>query len=317
MKHARWRPVGICGALFLAAAAPATQPAGPAAGRDGKLFAPSQFSRYLEDGDKPRLEVSIVTLKGADGFTVDLVSAVHIADQAYYQALNKRFEKYDAVLFELISSGDHIRPEKGQKSNSPVSMLQRTMKSVLGLTFQLDEIDYSKANFVHADMDVEDFFAAQEARGESLMGLMVKAWIDSMSATPPPPKPGEVIYKPVDWGTTPETRRRALKLVFAQTLGDLERQALQLDGPEGSAILTDRNDACLKVLREERKAGKKHVAIFYGAAHMPDMATKLVRQDGLKYVKTEWLRAWDIQALPATQPSAAQPAAQPAAPPAK
>ena len=34
---------------------------------------------------------------------VDLVGAVHIGDKSYYQDLNRRFRKYDAVLYELVA----------------------------------------------------------------------------------------------------------------------------------------------------------------------------------------------------------------------
>jgi hypothetical protein len=270
-----------------------------------RLFSQSQFSRYTEKDDRPRLETAIATFTGKDGFTVDLVAAVHIGDPAYYQALNDRFKQYDAVLYEMVSATqDPEPPVKGERGNHPISMMQRGLKAMMGLSFQLDEVDYSPANFVHADMDIRQFLAAQEKRGESLMGLVLKAYMAQMNGGAPQPRAANAeVYKPIDWGTTPESRRRAMKLMFAQMISDLERQALQLDGPEGSAILTDRNDACLKVLRAQRKAGKKKIAVFYGAAHLPDMATKLVKTDQLKAGQTEWLTAWDIAATtPATQP---------------
>lgn len=270
-----------------------------------RLFTQSQFSRYTEKDDRPRLETAIMTLAGEDGFTVDLVAAVHIGDPAYYQELNRRFRQYDAVLYEMVSATQNPAPPvKGEHGTHPISLMQRGMKAMLGLSFQLDEIDYSPANFVHADMDIRQFLAAQEKRGESLMGLVLKAYMAQMSGQSPPGRPaGAEVYKPIEWGTTPESRRRAMKTLFAQMIGDLERQALQLDGPEGSAILTDRNDACLKVLRQQRKAGKKKIAVFYGAAHLPDMAGKLVKDDGLKAGKTEWLAAWDIAGpSPTTRP---------------
>jgi hypothetical protein len=136
------------------------------------------------------------------------------------------------------------------------------------------------------------------------MGLVMKAYMAQISGQQPAAAPERTeTYKPIEWGNTPASRRRAMKLLLAQMIGDLERQALQLDGPEGSAILTDRNDACLKVLRAQRKAGKKHVAIFYGAAHLPDMATKLLKVDQLKAGETTWLTAWDMSEKPATQPA--------------
>lgn len=273
-------------------------------------YTQGQFLRMVDDDNRPRLEVSVVTLKGKDGFTVDLVSAVHIADSSYFQDLNHRFPGYDAVLYEMVKPKGAPAPERGQKSGSGVSALQRGMKNLLGLTFQLDEIDYQKDNFVHADMDVTAFFAAQEARGESLFTLMMQAYMRQLSAAPPAPAPSDkpFKFKPINFGTTPAERQLALKTIFAGMFDNLERQSLGLDGPEGSAILTDRNDAALEVVRQVRKDGKKRIALFYGAAHMPDLAKKLTTTDGLEVSQTEWLTAWDLT------PAAAAPVAKPSVP---
>ena len=54
--------------------------------------------RYVKTGD-------IVEGKPATEYKeyVDLVGAVHIADKRYYRDLNRRFKKYDAVLYELVA----------------------------------------------------------------------------------------------------------------------------------------------------------------------------------------------------------------------
>ena len=74
-------------------------------------------------------------------------------------------------------------------------------------------------------------------------------------------------------------------------------------------LLTDRNEAALNVLADELKAGKKHLAIFYGAAHLRGMERDLVRKMKFKPQGEEWITAWDIPAAKpiATQPAATQP----------
>jgi hypothetical protein len=57
------------------------------------------------------------------------------------------------------------------------------------------------------------------------------------------------------------------------------------------------------VLDETIKAGKKKIAIFYGAAHMSDLS-KRVREMGFKPAgAVEWKAAWDLR-IRADQPSA-------------
>ena len=41
--------------------------------------------------------------------------------------------------------------------------------------------------------------------------------------------------------------------------------------------------------------GKKKLAIFYGAAHMPDFDRRLRDEFGLTRQSQEWLTAWDLR----------------------
>lgn len=311
---------GCCG-LVLAAwlwvmpvAGQTTRPSGVAAEAGVQAaveWSQRDFLRFVDDDVRPRLEVSIVTFRGDDGFQVDLVSAVHIADSAYFQLLNTRFDGYDAVLYELVKQRGMELPAPGEArgGGGVVGGLQRGLKALLGLSYQLDEIDYRRPHFIHADLDVQQFFEAQRARGESMLGLMLRAYRQSLltprgSGSQPADDGRPVRVRPLNFAGSPEQRQHAFKMLMAGMFDMLERQSLGLDGPEGSAILTDRNDAALKVLREVRAEGKhRRVALFYGAAHMPDLARKLVNADGLQPVATEWLTAWDLTPPPdPTQP---------------
>lgn len=282
------------------------QSSDPDSPRAAKRFRADQFLRYLPDDTHPRLETSVFTLKGNDGFTLDLISAVHVADAAYYAELNRRFQTYDAVLYELVRPEGAGVPIRGQpRKASAVSGVQRGLKTVLGLTFQLDEVDYTPDNFVHADLSAEAFADRQAARGESLPGLMMQAYVRALTQPPAPSTSTQPVrYRRLQFGNTPESRQLALKTLLASIFGDLERQSLGLDSPGGSAILTDRNDAAIEVVHRVRAEGRKHVALFYGAAHMPDMATQLVEKESLTpSPDVAWLTAWDLTPPPTTQPA--------------
>ena len=67
----------------------------------------TQFARVAKDdeGRPAALQLAIVTYIQRDDpekLTVDLVAAVHIGDQRYYEELNSRFQDYDALLYELV-----------------------------------------------------------------------------------------------------------------------------------------------------------------------------------------------------------------------
>ena len=85
------------------------------------------------------------------------MSAVHIAEESYYRDITKRFQADDAVLYEMVKPRGMAPPRPGQQSDHAVSRLQRFLKDKLNLAFQLDAIDYTRPNFVHADLDAETF----------------------------------------------------------------------------------------------------------------------------------------------------------------
>ena len=86
---------------------------------------------------------------------------------------------------------------------------------------------------------------------------------------------------------------RQVKLILARQMGGMEQQAATFGALNGTVILTERNKAALKALKKAIDGGKKNVALFYGAAHMPDIADTLELM-GFEPVETEWRQAWDL-----------------------
>ena len=87
----------------------------PAAGAD---FRNPEFIRIQrnENRDPVALQTAIakyVPAGGEKGAEIDLVAVVHIGEQAYYERLNKEFEKYDALLYELVAPEGN-KPPKGE-----------------------------------------------------------------------------------------------------------------------------------------------------------------------------------------------------------
>ena len=74
--------------------------------------------------------------------------------------------------------------------------------------------------------------------------------------------------------TRPDAERQ-LKLLLARQMTSIEQDASMFGG-EDSVILSDRNTAAIKVLEKTLKdPAKKQIAVFYGAAHMPDLEKRL------------------------------------------
>ena len=97
---------------------------------------------------------------------------------------------------------------------------------------------------------------------------------------------------------------RQLKLLMARQFGDSDELLAGMEGPDGSVIISERNKAAFKVLKQEMDAGKKYIGIFYGAGHLKLMEQMLFDM-GFAKVGVTWRTAWDIPPAPATQPATA------------
>jgi hypothetical protein len=257
----------------------------------------TKFLRFVEEGrDGGRLETGVVTYKNDKGVTVQLVGAVHIADPGYYEALNKQFEGYDALLYEMVKPKDMGAPGRDREQANGISLvhiLQKGMKTFLDLDYQLDGIDYTKKNFVHADLTAEEFNRMQDERGESIFGLMLQQMIKDLmkgdNGRAQEMDPMQLLA-----ALSSEDSARQLKLILAKQFENMDEMVAGLEGPNGSVLVTERNKAALKVLKDTMAAGKKNIGIFYGAAHMKDMEKRMTEEMGFKRTGVEYRVAWDL-----------------------
>jgi hypothetical protein len=225
---------------------------------------------------------------------VELVAAVHVADKQYYQELNKRFAGYDVVLYELVAPEGTRIPKGGrkEKGGSVLSSVQVGMKNVLELAYQLDEIDYTCKNFVHADLSPDEFLKSMHDRNEGFTEIVARLVALGIAKEASGGGGSGMKLLPAPLDSNPAM---ALKRAVAEQFEDSEEAMAILDGPSGSTLIGERNKRALEVLKRQLAAGKKKIAIFYGGGHMADMEKHLRADFGLNAEKTDWLRAWDMK----------------------
>ena len=155
-------------------AAPVLQQAPETPATQAQKPAP-KFVRFLDEGDlKGQLQTGIVTYENSAGVTVDLIAVIHMADKPYYKNLERSFEAYDALLYEITKpKGEGIDSPKLR--NHPLRRMMRMQTRMMGLAGQMETIDYTKPNFVHADLDLETFQRLCKEKGDSIMGTMMKS----------------------------------------------------------------------------------------------------------------------------------------------
>lgn len=257
-----------------------------------------------DDRGRPlAMQVAIVRYRPAaprDGVApvvVDLVGAVHVGDADYYAELNKRFEAYDSLLYELVApQGTIIEPGTKASNRHALGALQNGMKNMLELEHQLELVDYTKDNFVHADMSPDEFFDSMDNRGESFVQMYFRMVGQSIAQQSTMAANGATPDIDMMKALFARDRARQLKIAMAGQLAEMESLLTAFGGEEGSTLITERNKAALKVLREQLDAGKKNVGIFYGAGHLADMDDRLQEEFQLEPVEVIWLNAWNLAA---------------------
>lgn len=279
--------------LSAACSLPAADAPKPASNETG-------YVRFVAGDEGDSLETSIVRFESPQKAVVDLIGAIHIADKNYYEGLNIRFRTYQAVLYELVGppanqrTKESMKPGGGSSSLQWVGALQMFMRDTLKLHGQLEGIDYSASNMIHADMSSLQFQRTREKKQESFLKLYLKLWQAQQAAAAKQEEENDseaaalaILIRVMMSKNGPLELKRGM----ASQFDEMETLMSGVEEGEGTVIVGERNRVAFEVLDRQLAAGKKHLAIFYGAAHLPDMEQRLLKR-GFKRTATEWLRAW-------------------------
>ena len=90
-------------------------------------------------------------------------------------------------------------------------------------------------------------------------------------------------------------RARGLKRLLGRELAELDGSLFEL-GQAGKILIAERNQIAVDVVERNLQRNKKlrRVAVFYGAAHLPDLLQRLQAR-GFAVQGQRWLRAWDLR----------------------
>jgi len=196
------------------------------------------------------------------------------------------------MLYELIAPKDTVVADGQGESHGVISSTQIGMKNMLGLSFQLDEIDYGASNFVHADLSPTELSDSMDERGESLYVYFWRLFYASFDQYAKDPL-GLNNWNMLSAMLSADSDN-AFKTMLAYEMTNLSQHSEILGEDSESAVIGARNQRAIDVLKEQLQAGNKRIAIFYGVAHMPDMEERLIEQLDLVYLDTTWVDAWRL-----------------------
>lgn len=287
--------------------------------------------RVLREENVPiALETSIVAFTGQYNerpVSVSLIGAIHLAEKDYYLALNEKFQEFDVVVFELVApKGAEIKsllkydPDGASKAPSPVNVvgfIQYWIGKALGFSYQVDCVNYGVDNLVRGDCDAEEFYVKLLVNGD-FFRFFYNVFLDSFLADPDREdlstagllaiccasdkrlvaRRYSALEMEGDSFVEAERQTRELNALKTLDANDEEYQQLlekyQLKERE-NVIIHFRNQKALQEVRRQLQHGHSNIAVFYGAAHLPDLAEKLQDDFNLQLdPNVEWLRAWDM-----------------------
>jgi len=275
--------------------------------------------RLRRRGKTPiRLETVVARFQGdftgSDGTTrsasIDLIGAIHFADQSYYDELNRIFREYDVVVFEMVTPAGVdvdklIREEREEQTSDQVSLLnvvpfvQKTLADALDFSYQIEGVDYGASNLKQGDATVEEFLAKLLSNvdvADFSSSYLFSALLDESR--------GDIegkIRALLCAKSKRLTARRLLALDLENSnedkfISDDLDETTRATSPDDDALIAFRNQKALKVVRRELEKGRVKIAIFYGAAHLPDFAQRLKADFGMERTpETRWIPAWNME----------------------
>jgi hypothetical protein len=175
--------------------------------------------------------------------------------------------------------------------------LQSELAKALGLEFQLDAIDYDRPNFRSSDMALDELERALEAKGvdfEPISGGLTGSSLAGRLAI--------IALRAVRFADDfffEGAIADGLKVMLIEMFSDevlIEQSMVQFGAGFMEVIIGERNQVVVDDVRAilDAEPEVESIAIFYGAAHMPDLARRLDEQLGYRPAGEQWFTAFEV-----------------------
>jgi hypothetical protein len=312
--------------------------------QEATAVTPLPFTRAVNgaDGQISAVQTAIRRFDPKDSSkpTIYLVAVTHIGEKAYYEEIQKLLDKQDLVLFEGVKPGkeEGAKSLEAQKADSEkLHVLQEKLARALGVQFQLDGIDYKRANFRNGDLSWDELMeAAQKSGPQSTAELTQLKAAMSGGGGPDAGPIGSKVNGAMDLLSQNPAALQMFRSIIVRTLADpdflarLQKSLGQAatgtspvaankpntllgSGLTDSVLIVPRNKAVIQDLQkaEAKLRPGASVALFYGAGHMADMQRRLITELGYHAADVQWITALTVAAPTTTATAPATPAVAP------
>lgn len=283
----------------------------PRPARAARVAPPGKFVRCVDHGRwECVVQTAIAAYQDAGGVSVSLVAAIHSADAAHFQTIQRELESFPLVLYEGWTEEGEDETEGPASEPVVLDLLMkfsgfadRILTVFLGFRHVgqwSGAVDYSLSTFRNVDMSFREFARLSHERFETAAQLAA-AWrlfpryVASVIIRAAPISREEwsrILSLPRDW-------HQACRYVYAHEVCEASNLLGAYDAlPEVRRTVTihERNALVERVLFSEIRKGKTRAAVYYGAVHMPDLERRLLER-GFRKSRVRWIDAWDVGRL--------------------
>lgn len=172
--------------------------------------------------------------------------------------------------------------------------MQRALAGFLGISYQLQEVDYTVENFVHADMSPFQLQEVMTVKNENFFTMFLSMALAQMASNGTGQVQGVGALQ-IMAALRADNRRDSLKYLLAEELARSDAISINPALESQLTLLGDRNQIALQRLSETLQDPEiKSISVFYGAAHMTGMEREILQSMGFNKVDQRWLTAWSI-----------------------
>ena len=160
-------------------------------------------------------------------------------------------------------------------------------------------MNYDRPTFVHADLDLEDIEKREVAAHGTFKGALGEG-PGLAAATGTGDTAGmrsvydDIVAAKAVAKSNPRERTRLMRRAYSRLLARTAEPAPGSTYPADMQVLVgDRDQHVMDVLAQQVAAGKRHVAVLFGAAHMLDLEHRLLAH-GYTRQSLTWVTAWTV-----------------------
>src|SRR5690606_4288577 len=129
---------------------------------------------------------------------------------------------------------------RGTSNAHPLGALQNGMKTMLEVEHQLEQIDYTRDNMIHADLSSAELLDSMTQKEESFMQMYFRMMGASVAQQSQAAAKGQSAEVDLMAALFAPDRARQLKIALARQFEGMESLMNGLSGPNGSTLITER-----------------------------------------------------------------------------